>query len=157
MQIKTYEFEGMTFVDTSILGRFVRQSTGISFANPETDEGWKALGVTISTEEVPEFTPVEPTPEDIQKTLTEKVQSYLDDEAKKLNYDSCLSVCSYVETGVKKFDEEGAAFRAWRSAVWAKGYEIVAEVKAGKRDVPTEEELFAELPSLSITYSTGNE
>ena len=99
----------------------------------------------------------EPTAEEknaqIQAQLTNAVQHVLDNEAQKLNYDSCLSVCSYVDTGVSKFDDEGKAFRAWRSAVWAKGYEILNAVLAGEREIPTEEELLAELPSLAIAYS----
>jgi hypothetical protein len=90
------------------------------------------------------------TPEEVQAMLTAKVQKYLDTAAQKLGYDSCLSVCSYVDTGVAKFDEEGEAFRKWRSAVWAKGYEIVAQVQASTRPIPTEEELFAELPTLEL-------
>lgn len=90
------------------------------------------------------------TPEEVQAMLTAKVQKYLDTTAQKLGYDSCLSVCSYVNTGVAKFDEEGEAFRKWRSAVWAKGYEIVAQVQAGAREVPSEEELFAELPAIEL-------
>ena len=44
------------------------------------------------------------------------------------------------------------SFRAWRSAVWAKGYEILAQVQAGQRAIPTEAELLAELPQLVINY-----
>lgn len=99
----------------------------------------------------------EPTAEEknaqIQAQLTNAVQRVLDNEAQKLNYDSCLSVCSYVDTGFSKFDDEGKAFRAWRSAVWAKGYEILNAVLAGEREIPTEEEVLAELPSLAIAYS----
>ena len=90
------------------------------------------------------------TPEEVQAMLTAKVQKHLDTTAQKLGYDSCLSVCSYVNTGVAKFDEEGEAFRKWRSAVWAKGYEIVAEVQAETREIPTEEELMMELPLLVL-------
>lgn len=90
------------------------------------------------------------TPEEVQAMLTAKVQKYLDTTAQKLGYDSCLSVCSYVDTGVAKFDEEGEAFRKWRSAVWAKGYEIVAQVQAGTREIPSGEELFAELPKIEL-------
>ena len=89
----------------------------------------------------------------IQADLTNAVKHVLDSEAQKLNYDSCLSVCSYVDTGVAKFDDEGKAFRAWRSAVWAKGYEILNSVLSGEREIPTEEELLAELPELVISYS----
>ena len=98
----------------------------------------------------------EPTVEEqqaqIQKSLTNTVQHVLDAKAQELLYDNCLSVCSYIDTGVQKFDAEGKAFRAWRSAVWAKGYEILAEVQEGKREIPTEEELLAELPELVIEY-----
>ena len=94
----------------------------------------------------------EPTPEEIQKQLTEAVQNVLDSKAQELNYDNCLSVCSYIDTGVARFDAEGKAFRTWRSAVWAKGYEILAQVQAGQRAIPTEAELIAELPKLVINY-----
>lgn len=89
----------------------------------------------------------------VQKQLTDAVQRVLDNKAQELLYDNCLSVCSYIETGVQKFDDEGKAFRAWRSAVWAKGYEILAQVQAGQREIPTEEELIAELPELVIEYA----
>lgn len=98
----------------------------------------------------------EPTKEEVeakmQKQLTDAVQHVLDAKAQELLYDSCLSVCSYVDTGVPKFDAEGRAFRTWRSAVWAKGYEILAQVQAGQRAIPTEEQLIAELPKLVINY-----
>lgn len=99
----------------------------------------------------------EPTQEEIeaqiQKQLTDAVQHVLDAKAQELLYDTCLSVCSYIDTGAPKFDAEGKAFRAWRSAVWAKGYEILAQVQAGERTIPTEAELLAELPELVIDYS----
>lgn len=99
----------------------------------------------------------EPTQEEqeaaLQAQYTALIQSMLDKEAQKLGYDNCNSVCTYVDTGVQKFDDEGRAFRAWRSAVWAKGYEILAAVKAGEMEIPTEEELVEMLPALAITYS----
>ena len=101
----------------------------------------------------------DPTQEEInaqtQARLTSAVQNVLDTEAQKLGYDNCLSVCSYVDTGVQKFDDESRAFRQWRSEVWAKGYEILDEVIAGTREIPTEEELLSELPKLTIVYSTN--
>lgn len=90
---------------------------------------------------------------EVQKVLTAVVQGHLDQEAAKLGYDNCNSVCTYVDTGVQKFDDEGRAFRAWRSAVWARGYEILADVQAGLRAIPSAEELLAELPELVIEYA----
>ena len=89
----------------------------------------------------------------IQAQLTDAAQQVLDSKAQELLYDNCLSVCSYIDTGVPKFDAEGKAFRAWRSQVWAKGYEILADVQEGKREIPTKEELIAELPDLVIEYT----
>lgn len=99
----------------------------------------------------------EPTQEEkeaqLQKYYTDLIQHILDVEAQKLGYDNCNSVCTYIETGVQKFDDEGRAFRAWRSAVWAKGYEILADVQSGKMEIPTEEELIKLLPALEIVYT----
>lgn len=99
----------------------------------------------------------EPTEEEkaasLQTQYTALIQSMLDKEAQKLGYDNCNSVCTYVDTGVQKFDDEGRAFRKWRSAVWAKGYEILDAVKAGETAIPTEEELVEMLPQFVITYT----
>ena len=105
---------------------------------------------------IPEPTPEE-TAQQIQQNFTNLIQNFLDSKAQELNYDSCLSVCSYVDTGVAKFDAEGKAFRSWRSAVWAKGYEILEQVQSGERGIPTEEELFDELPELVIEYTDNVE
>ena len=140
-------YNGKNYTSVQALRNEIFAQTGRIFGyEPDTDEErikfWAELGVTYEV--------IPPTPEEIQAQLTNVVQVYLDSMARRLGYDSCLSVCSYVDTGVAKFDEEGEAFRVWRSAVWAKGYEIVDAVKAGTRDIPTAEELLAELPSLSL-------
>ena len=62
----------------------------------------------------------------------------------------------YVDVKFVKLTAEGKAFRAWRSAVWAKGYEILAQVQAGQRGIPTEAELIAELPVLVIDYENAS-
>lgn len=84
----------------------------------------------------------------LEEQYTAQVQAMLDEAAKALGYDSCLSVCSYIDTGVEKFDKEGVQFRRWRSAIWARGYELLDEVKAGVRPVPTPEELPDLMPKL---------
>lgn len=84
----------------------------------------------------------------LEEQYTAQVQAMLDEAAKALGYDNCLSVCSYIETGVEKFDKEGVQFRRWRSAIWARGYELLDEVKAGARPVPTPEELPGLMPKL---------
>lgn len=85
----------------------------------------------------------------LEEQYTAQVQEMLDKAAQELGYDSCLSVCSYIDTGVAKFDAEGKQFRAWRSAIWNRGYELLGEVKAGTRIVPLPEELPDLLPKLA--------
>lgn len=93
----------------------------------------------------------------LEKQYTAQVQEMLDDAAYARGYTgpnetkegACLSVCSYIDTGVAKFDAEGKQFRAWRSAIWNRGYELLDEVKAGTRIVPLPEELPDLLPKLA--------
>lgn len=87
--------------------------------------------------------------EQIKQRMTQFVQSILDSEAQKHNYDNIVSATSYAGY-VNQFQAEGIAFGVWRSAVWAKCYEIMADVLDGKRQVPTEEQLLSELPKLML-------
>jgi muconolactone delta-isomerase len=79
------------------------------------------------------------------------VQAFMDAKARALNYDDMASAVSYAEEpAVPKFQAEGQALRAWRSLVWQTCYSIFDEVKAGARSVPSDEELLAALPALSL-------
>lgn len=88
------------------------------------------------------------TPDDIRSELTNVVQAYLDATARTRNYDGILSLCSYASSPHPKFGPEGRAGVAWRDAVWAKCYEILADVEAQVRPVPSEAELLAEMPAM---------
>ena len=83
----------------------------------------------------------------LKASLEQTVQSYLDGEAQKLGYDNIVSACTYASAS-NPFQEEGQSFVSWRGNVWATCYQILADVEAGTRSIPTEEELLAELPTL---------
>lgn len=90
------------------------------------------------------------TPEAIKARLTNDVQRYLDDTARSSGYDDIKSAVTYAdEPAVTKFQIEGQAFRAWRSHIWEACYQLLAEVEAGTRPVPTKAELLAELAQLA--------
>ncbi len=92
--------------------------------------------------------PTLPTLEEIRVALTAAVQWHLDSVAMAWGYDGIWSAVTYAdEPAVPQFAAEGAALRAWRSNVWAACYEVLAEVQAETRPVPTEEELLADLPA----------
>jgi|SRR5690606_3272598 len=92
-----------------------------------------------------------PTLEQIRRQKVALVQNHMDDAAKEYNYDSIATAVTYAdEPAVEKFQNEGKAFRAWRSLVWQKCYEILADVESGKREIPSNEELISELPVLNF-------
>lgn len=90
-----------------------------------------------------------PTPEAVQASLTFAVQQYLDSKAKERGYDSILSACSYA-AAVNSYQAEGQKFVAWRAACWDRCYQLLSEVQAGTRAIPTEAELLTELPVLVL-------
>lgn len=89
------------------------------------------------------------TAEEIQKRLTDGVQNWMDSKVQERNYDNVHTcVGTYLYSPIEKFRLEAEAVRDWVSYVWAKCYEILAQVEAGARAIPTLEEVIAELPEL---------
>lgn len=79
------------------------------------------------------------------------IQGTLDEAARARGYDSIATAVSYAEEpAVARFQADGRAFRAWRSLVWQHAYAELARVKAGEREIPTQEQFLAELPALDI-------
>jgi len=81
-----------------------------------------------------------------QARLSAAVQAHLDATARARSYDSALSCVSYIDSTVAAYRAEATTMRDWRDAVWLRCYELLAEVQAGTRPVPTESELIALLP-----------
>ena len=62
---------------------------------------------------------------------------------------SILSACTYATSAVPKFKSEGQYCVDARDMTWAKLYEMLAEVQAGTRPVPTGyADIEPELPAL---------
>lgn len=71
------------------------------------------------------------------KDVTTQTQARLDTFAQTRLYDGILSACTYASSTVPKFQAEGQYCVNARDATWAKLYEILAEVEAGTRPMPT--------------------
>ena len=72
-----------------------------------------------------------------KKSIVDATQQRLDDFARTRNYDGILSLCTYATSTVPKFAAEGQYGVEARDATWAKLYEMLAEVQAGTRPMPT--------------------
>lgn len=107
------------------------------------DGAW-VLEDILSEAEAPEPTP--PTHEEIQKTLTDAVQAHMDTKVKERGYDNIHTARLYA-LGTE-FREEGIACVVWCDVVWRTCNNILNEVTAGQREIPTVQELIAELPEL---------
>jgi hypothetical protein len=123
------------------------------YAVRNDNKGWRAVNGPdqVGADEYFSETPVEIVLAEEQ--LIEKfraiIQRHLDEAAVRVGYDDIKTAVTYAdEPSVLKFQTEGKALRAWRSMVWAYGYEQIDAVKSGARALPTPEELIAELPPL---------
>lgn len=89
-------------------------------------------------------------PAELQTEIVTATQQRLDDFARTRNYDGILSLCTYATSTVQKFKAEGQYGVTARDATWAKLYEMLAEVEAGTRPMPTGfEDIEPELPVLA--------
>lgn len=87
--------------------------------------------------------------EKMKKYFSDAVQEWMDKKVQERNYDDVHTcVGTYLYSPVEKFRLEAELVKDWVSYVWAKCYEILDEVVAGRRNIPTLEELFEELPPL---------
>jgi hypothetical protein len=90
-------------------------------------------------------------PEAKRAELVAAVQAHMDAVAQAWGYTNMVYAVSYAdEPAVLQFQQEGMALRAWRSAVWGACYELLAQVQANTRAIPTVAELVAELPAVPV-------
>lgn len=108
---------------------------------------WLAGGNVAANADIPPAPPP-PTQEQIIAQYASAVQQRLDDFAKTRGYDGILSAATYATSLIAKFAAEGQCAVAARDATWAKCGQILAEVQAGTRPLPTLVELVSELPLL---------
>lgn len=86
----------------------------------------------------------------LQQQVVAATQARLDDFAKTRGYDGILSACTYATSPTPKFSAEGQYCVAQRDATWAKLYQIMGEVEAGSRPMPSGyADIEGELPVLA--------
>jgi len=80
-----------------------------------------------------------------RKSFNNCIQQHLDKKAQELRYDNMMSARSY--SGYDNaFRDEATKLAKWCCDCWIKAGEIEEDVKNGNRDMPTVDEVLAELP-----------
>ena len=94
------------------------------------------------------LTPADFGVENLQAKYTRLVQEYMDKAVQARGYDDVFTCISYVDSTDEIFKREANIVLAWRDKMWRLCYDILTEVKAGRRAAPSISELLAELPKL---------
>ena len=89
------------------------------------------------------------TPEQTVARLESALDRHLDSVANSYRYESIRTMVSYENDPNPQFHNEGQAAKRWRSAVYAYGIQVITDVQNGQREIPTEQELIAELPIIT--------
>lgn len=103
-------------------------------------EKWKVVNNEIVND-------TEAEQEIIIKMYEKAIDNHLNLIARQYRYDSIHTACSYASVE-NPFQAESQMFVKWRGNVWAHCYQVMNDVKSGARQIPSLEELIAELPTL---------
>lgn len=88
----------------------------------------------------------EMTPAAMQAVIVEAVKQHFDQVANEKQYDNLLTIDTYKGSSVPQWAAEHAAYFAWRDQCWLILYQILADVQAGLRPIPTPDQVISELP-----------
>jgi hypothetical protein len=89
-----------------------------------------------------------PAPADPATAFAAAIQGHIDATAKARGYADGVAVVSYKFSTVAAWAAEAATFLEWRDAVWIHAYQQLAAVQTGGRQMPTVDEIIAELPTI---------
>ena len=99
--------------------------------------------------EVVAIPPHVPTEKEIQEELERGIEAWMNTVVAERDYDSIdTCIARYTDSPNPKYAQEAKAVKDWNTMVWDKCWDILKEVKEGKRGIPTLEEVIAELPKL---------
>ena len=87
------------------------------------------------------------TSEEITAELTAALEAHYDTKARERRYDNRLT-CALRAGYAGPFQPDGIAFAIWMDTCNEYGYSVMHDCMAGNRQIPTAEELLAELPEL---------
>lgn len=103
-------------------------------------------GQTVELPDLPP-TPEVATPEHLQAQYTALLDAHIDAKAKERGYDNRVT-CALRAGYAGPYQAECLAFALWMDACYETGQQLLADVTAGTRQMPTPEAFIAELPPM---------
>ena len=124
-------------------------------SEPEYDRATQRIGnvsYTVGTNEVIKTYEVVAIPQEeiiatLAKAMEEGIESHINETVRAKGYNSQDSIAKYLVSG-NPFESECRAISLWIGNVWVYAHQVQADVLAGTREMPSLEELIAELPEL---------
>ena len=133
-----------TQFDTYVL----RQSDGACIPMDPENKDYQAYEEWATTNTPSQ--PAGPTFEQRKVALLQAVDAHLNAAAKAKGYDSIITAALRAALPASPFHAEGLAFGTWMDLVYAKCYEVLAQVQAGEIAEPDEAQLIGVLPALQL-------
>lgn len=93
-------------------------------------------------------------PEQVIARLESAIDRHLDFVARSYRYESIRTMVTYATSDHPTFGAEGRAAVKFRDSCYAYGIQVIADVQDGKRGIPTEVELIAEMPTFESFLGT---
>jgi hypothetical protein len=121
---------------------------GVLAAPSSVEERDVRVNVNAHPPTIEDYAPAK-APEQIQAEILTATQRRLDEFARTRNYDGILSAATYATSTVERFAAEGQRAVEMRDQTWATLYQMLADVQAGTRPMPTAYgDIEPDLPSL---------
>lgn len=86
-------------------------------------------------------------PDDTERRYDAELMAFFDRKAMERRYENRVT-CALRAGFPGPFQADGLAFAQWMDQCNAYGYQVIDDVKAGKRQLPSEDEFIAELPPM---------
>lgn len=110
--------------------------------------GWPQGMTQATPEQIASIQNPAPTTAQVLAEYNAAIQGVLDSYAVSMQYDSMISMVSYVGDPNPTFDAQATAARSWRSAVWVSANATLSAVQAGTQPMPASVATFlATLPA----------
>jgi len=126
------------------------QTVTLSYALDATSGKWQQVWTVTDLTDPDQIAAIKAAADAATKThAIAVIQKYLDTSAQAKGYDDIKSAA--LRAGYAgPYQAEGTAFAIWMDACWAKSYTLLADVLANVITVPTDDELIAQMPVLSL-------